>query len=98
MENKYTERIEKIFNDRFSQFFYVINYPKNNGDGSYLWVFRVSTNQMIMVIHGGEYDTFEIKLIRADENNTVNKQFDTIEELERYIKKGLMDDMMIYEI
>ena len=98
MKKKYANEIEKIFKEKYNHMFYVVNYPKNNGDGRYLWIYRLADSEMVMVIHGGEVESFEIKLIKIDEDETVNKQFDSLEDMVSYIKKDLLDDMMVYGI
>jgi len=98
MNEEITLEVQGIINTLKGNYYYAINYDKVRDSGSYLWVYRESDQKMVMIIHGGEHEPFEIKLITIDEGETINKHFDTKEEMIRYIKKDLLNDMMVYEI
>jgi len=99
MKTKYCDKIEKLFNrSKFRDIFYALNYEKVNGDGNYLWVMRNSNDDLAIVIHGGEYEPFEVKLIKGNDGRAIDKHFDTLEELEQYINKDLLEEMMVHEI
>jgi len=98
MKDEYAERIKELIENRYGHLFYVINYPKKYEAGSYLWVHRLSDNEMNIIIHGGEYEPFELKFRRTNEDEPIVKQFDTLKEMEEYIKKDLLDEIMVYEI
>jgi len=91
-------KLEGLLATRYKDLFYVANHIKDDGDGRYLWVYRNSDQKMIMVIHGGEWEEFEIKLITADEGITVDKRFEEEEEMIAYLENKLLDDLMVYEI
>jgi len=97
MKKEYCDKLERFIHKFHGDYFYVANHEY------YLWVYKERDGKMIAVIHGGEDDTriwipFEIKLIKVDEDNTIDIQFDHIEQLESYIKNKLLDDLMVYEI
>ena len=89
--------IDKMHGDRYYAIFYYKNYGRSVKQG-YLWVYKKSDHKMIMVIHGrGTKDRpYEIKLISVDEDNTVDKRFNTLSELKRYLRFKLLDDLMVY--
>ena len=97
MRKYYCDKIEKLIDKLYSHLYYVANH------GHYLWVYKNSDNNLIMVIHGGDREyymnnPFEIKLIKVDENKTIDKEFDTLDDMISYIRKDLLDDIMIYKL
>jgi len=94
MDEDICQKIENTIYDRYDGMFYVANH------GYYLWIYRESDQKMIMVIHGygTELEPYEVKLIKVDEDNTVDKRFLSKRSMYSYIKNDLLDDLMMYEI
>jgi len=101
MRKEICNRIEEYINLTYGNLYDVANFDKkNNRQEGYLHVWK-KNGDLIMVIHGNEGDSYnplEIRLIKVDEDKTIDKQFDTIEELIDYLEFNLMDDLMMYGI
>jgi len=94
MNKKECEEIEDLINKRYGDNFYVVNYDY------YLWVFKISNNEMIMVIHRGnnEYNSYEVKILKVDREKTLDREFDTFKEMKKYLRNNLMDELMVHNI
>jgi len=92
MNERICNKLEQLFNKLYPDYLYVSNY------GYYLWVYKNTTNELAIVIHGyGEdYAPFEVILIKAEDDNTIYKTFLTYKDMEEYLKNDLIDELMVY--
>ena len=94
MDRHLCEEMEDLIMEYHSDKYYVLNY------GYYLHVFTNSGDNMIMVLHGygTEYEPYELKLIKVDDDTTVIKHFYSKRDLKNYIKNKLSDELMVLKL
>jgi len=93
MKEKYVNEIEQIFKDRYSNTCYPINH------GYYLWIYRKSNDEAILIIHGKGIPgyPYEVILLKTTGNPT-KREFTKWIDFKKYLKNDIMDDLMVGEI